>query len=63
MSCTIYEPFTNDEKVWVQTNMAANVLLGLLEVSEDENKFLEEADEDVILFSPASSFTKRKLNR
>ena len=47
-------PFTNAEIAWVQTNMAANVLLGLLEVLEDENEFLEEADEDVILFSPAS---------
>ena len=41
-------PFTNAEIVWVQTNMAANVLLGLLEVLEDKNELLEEEDEGVI---------------
>ena len=29
MNCTICESFSNAEKVWVQTNMAANVSLGL----------------------------------
>ena len=49
-------PLKNAEKVWVQTNMAANVLIGLVEVSEDENEFLEEEDENVILFSAVVPF-------
>ena len=44
-------PFTNAEKAWVQANMTAKLLLGLLEVLEDKNEFLEDADEDVILHS------------
>ena len=54
MSCTIYESFY--EWSLVQTNTAANVLIGLLEVLEDENEFFEEADGDVILFSAVVPF-------